>query len=131
MPAQTTDTSERQLTAADNNVQRFGSIIGVKPDKLDDYRELHTDPWPEINQALKAANIRNYSIYLTQLDDGNWMLFSHFEYTGHDFEADMKAMAEMDCVKRWWKETAPCQTPLDSRREGDWWKALEEAYRLD
>lgn len=112
-------------------VQRFGTVIGVRPEKLDYYKELHANPWPVVNKALKDANIRNYSIYLTQFDDGKWYLFSYFEYTGTAFEVDTEKMAAIDELKRWWKETDPCQIPFESRKDGDWWKTMEEVYHLD
>ena len=112
-------------------VQRYGAVIGVKPEKLQYYKELHAHPWSSVNQAITDANIRNYSIYLTQFDDGNWYLFGYFEYTGDDFEADMKKMAGDSETKRWWKETDPCQRPLENRKEGEWWKNMEEVYHLD
>lgn len=114
-----------------SEVQRFATVIGVKPEKLEYYKQLHANPWPRVNQALKEANVRNYSIYLTQFDDGKWYLFSYLEYTGSDFDADMKKMAAIDELKRWWKETGPCQTPLENRKDDEWWKALEEVYHLD
>lgn len=40
-------------------------------------------------------------------------------------------MAAIDELKRWWKETDPCQIPFESRKDGDWWKTMEEVYHLD
>ena len=116
---------------AQDKVQRYGAVIGVEPDKLDHYKKLHANPWPSVNKALKDANIRNYSIYLTQFDDGKWRLFSYFEYTGDNFEADMKKLAGNDDVQRWWKETKPCQIPFRTRKADEWWKSMEEVYHLD
>lgn len=113
------------------SVTRYGAVIGVKPEKLDYYKKLHADPWPSVNNALKEANIQNYSIYLTQFDDGKWYLFAYFEYSGTDFDADMKKLGENSEVQRWWKETDPCQIALESRKEGEWWKTMEEVYHLD
>ncbi len=113
------------------HVERFGAVIGVKPDKLEYYKQLHAKPWPTVDKAVKGANIHNYSIYLTQFDDGKWYLFGYFEYTGNDFEADMKKLADDNEVKRWWKETDPCQIGLENRKEGEWWKTMEEVYHLD
>lgn len=28
----------------------------------------------------------------------------------------------------WWKETDPCQMPLDSAGEGEWWAEMEEGF---
>ena len=47
------------------------------------------NPWPEVNEMIKKCNISNYSIYYR-----NGYLFSCFEYTGDDYEADMKKMAD-------------------------------------
>ena len=107
-------------------VQRIGWVIKVKAEKLDYYKKLHANPWPEVNAKLKEVNIQNYSIYYR---DG--LLFSYLEYTGNDFDADMKKMAADSTTQRWWKLTDPCQEPVDSAEEGVWWADLEEVYHLD
>lgn len=107
-------------------VKRFGWVIKVKPEKLAYYKELHANPWPEVNAMIKECNIQNYSIYFR---DG--LLFSYLEYTGEDFEADMKKMAADPMTQKWWKETDPCQEPVDSAGEGVWWADMEEVYHLD
>ncbi len=112
-------------------VQRYASVIGVKAEVLDKYKALHANPWPEINAKLKHVNIQNYSIYLTQFPDGNHYLFGYFEYTGKDFDADMKRMADDPKTKEWWSLTDPMQLPLENRNEGEWWKSMEEVYHLD
>jgi len=116
--------------AADKQVQRFGQVIGLKPEKKDYYNELHANPWPEINTMLKKCNIRNYSIYETEID-GKLYLFAYFEYTGEDFKKDMEAVAADPKTKEWWKETDPCQIRLAGTPEGQQWKAMEEVYHLD
>ena len=62
-------------------------------------------------RQLKACHVQNYSIYEKEID-GKLYLFSYLEYTGHDFDADMKKMAADPETQRWWKETDPCQSPL-------------------
>ncbi|MBU4270642.1 MAG: L-rhamnose mutarotase [Planctomycetes bacterium] len=111
-------------------VQRFGSVIGLLPEKKDYYNELHAHPWPEINEMLKKCNIRNYSIHETELD-GKLYLFSYFEYVGDDFKADMAKMAADPKTQEWWKETAPCQIRLPGTPEGEQWKSIPEVYHLD
>jgi L-rhamnose mutarotase len=108
------------------NIKRHGWVIRVKPEKLDEYKQLHTNPWPEVNSMIKECNIRNYSIYYR---DG--FLFSYLEYTGNDFEADMKKMAADPTTRNWWKLTDPCQEPVDSAEEGVWWADMEEVFHLD
>jgi L-rhamnose mutarotase len=105
---------------------RFGSVIKVKPEKLDEYKALHADPWPGVNQMIKNCNISSFSIYYR---DG--YLFSYMEYTGENFEADMKKMAADSLTQEWWKLTDPCQEPVESAGEGVWWASMEEVYHLD
>jgi len=74
-------------------LKRFGSVIGLDPEKEQYYRELHADVWPTIVDRIRQSNIQNYSIYVTEIR-GQKYLFSYFEYVGTDLEADMKAMAD-------------------------------------
>lgn len=106
--------------------KRYGSVIKVKPEKLDYYKALHADPWPQVLATITASNIRNYTIYL---HDG--YLFSHYEYWGEDYEADMKKMAADPVTQEWWKETAPCQEPVPNHKEGEWWARMEEVFHHD
>jgi L-rhamnose mutarotase len=110
---------------------RYGSVIGLRTEKLDEYKRLHAAVWSEVAKAIHEANIRNYSIYLRRLPDGNYYLFSYFEYVGADFKADMKRMAANPDVKRWWTFTDPCQKPLDDRKSGQWWASMEEVFHQD
>ena len=58
--------------------QRFGSVIGMRAEKLDEYKKLHAAVWPEVLKRIKQSNIQNYSIYLRKMPDGNNYLFSYF-----------------------------------------------------
>lgn len=107
-------------------VVRYGWVIKVKPEKLDEYKALHANPWPGVNKMIRECNIRNYSIYYR---DG--YLFSYLEYTGENFEADMKRMAADSVTQEWWTLTDPCQEPVESAGEGIWWADMEEVYHLD
>jgi len=109
-------------------VRRYGSVIEVKAEKLDYYRQLHANAWPGVLKMIKECHIQNYSIYLTQFPDGRWYLFGYFEYAGDDFEADMARMAADPTTKQWWKETDPCQAPLANRKEGERWKTMDEVF---
>ena len=107
-------------------MKRYGMVIKVKPDKLEEYKRLHAEPWPGVLATLRACNFRNYSIYYK---DG--LLFSYLEYVGSDFEADNAKMAADPVTREWWKLTDPCQEPLASRAEGEWWAGMEELFHLD
>ena len=111
-------------------VQRFGSCIGLRSEKKERYNDLHAHPWPEITAMIKKCNIRNYSIYETEID-GKIYLFSYFEYVGDNFEADMAKMAADPKTKEWWKETDPCQERLPGTPEGKQWMEMAEVFHLD
>lgn len=111
--------------------QRFGSVINLRNEKEAEYRRLHAAVWPEVVRAVHDANIRNYSIYLRRLPDGNLYLFSYLEYVGQDYASDMRKLAANPKVKEWWKLTDPCQQPLPDRKPGEWWAPLEEVAHLD
>ena len=107
-------------------MKRYGSVIRVRPEKLDEYKRLHAASWPGVLKMIYDCNIRNYSIYYR---DG--FLFSYFEYIGEDYGADMAKMAKDPETQRWWKETDPCQQPVDTAAEGEWWAAMEEVFHTD
>jgi len=107
-------------------MKRYGSVIGVRPEKLAEYKKLHAAVWPDVLKMIKECNIRNYSIYYR---DG--LLFSYFEYVGNDYEADMAKMAADPATQKWWDVCKPCQKPLDTRKEGEWWADAEEVFHVD
>ena len=108
--------------------QRMGMMIGVKPERIAEYKRLHADVWPEVLEMIRACNIHNYTIFLREPEN---LLFSYWEYAGVDFEADMALMAEHEPTRRWWQLTDPCQTPLASRAEGEKWVGMEEVFHAD
>lgn len=110
-------------------VKRYASVIGLRPEKEAYYRGLHAEVWPTVLDALRRANIRNYSIYVTQID-GKRYLFSYFEYVGDDFDADMARVAADPETQRWWQETDPCQIPLPDRDSGARWQDMEMVFLM-
>ena len=117
--------------AAKKAPARFGSVIGLRAEKMAEYKKLHAAIWPAVAKMIHEANIRNYSIYLRKLPDGNYYLFSYFEYVGQDFAADMAKMAADPETRRWWTFTDPCQTPLADRKPGQQWADMEEVFHQD
>ena len=61
-------------------MQRFGQVIGVKPERYQEYVAAHAAVWPGVLARIRDSNIRNYSIY--SFGD---RLFAYFEYVGDDF----------------------------------------------
>ena len=112
-------------------MQRYGSVLELRKDKMDEYKQLHREVWPEILKMIKECNIRNYSIYLGELEKERYYLFSYFEYVGDDFDGDMGKMAADPMTQKWWDLCKPCQRPLETRAEGQWWMDMEEVFHCD
>lgn len=109
---------------------RYGMVTGIRPERIADYKKLHAAVWPGVVKKISECNIRNYSIYLKEIE-GRYFLFSYFEYKGGNFEEDMKKMAADTTTQRWWSETAPTQLPLpDAAAAGQTWSAMEEVMHL-
>ena len=107
-------------------MKRYGQLIRVKPDALEEYKAYHASVWPEILAMIRACNIHNYSIYHK---DG--YLFAYFEYVGDDFAADMAKMAADPKTQEWWAIMMPMQDPLPTRAAGEWWASMEEVFHTD
>ena len=113
------------------HVQRYGSVIGVRPEKAAEYRRLHTRVWPGVLHRLRECNIRNYSIYFKEIEPGKFLLFSYFEYTGNDFAQDSAALAADPEIQAWWKLTDPCQIPVPLHKPGESWAGMEEVFHTE
>ena len=109
-------------------MQRMGMVIGLKPEKIAEYKRLHAAVWPEILDMISQCNIRNYSIFLKEPEN---MLFGYWEYHGTDFDADAAKMAADPKTQEWWDICMPCQEPLESRKDGEWWAMMEEVFHHD
>jgi L-rhamnose mutarotase len=107
-------------------MKRYGSVIKIKPEKLEEYKRLHDTIWSGVLKMISDCNIRNYSIYHK---DG--YLFSYFEYIGENYEADMAKMAADPETQRWWDVCMPCQQPLETRAPGEWWAEMEEVFHTN
>ena len=112
-------------------LQRYGSIIGLKPEKIATYKELHKAVWPGVLKMIKDCHIRNYSIFLKEIEPGKFYLFSYLEYAGTDYAADMARMAADPTTRKWWKLTDPTQARLRIRRRGEKWAGMEEVFHID
>jgi len=106
-------------------MQRYGSVVRLRPEHEEEYIRLHADVWPAVRAQITASNITNYSIFLR---DG--YLFSYFEYVGDDFDADMAAMAEDPETQRWWAVCTPCQERLPTAADGEQWSPMTEVFHL-
>jgi L-rhamnose mutarotase len=108
-------------------VKRVGMVIGIDPQYIPEYKKLHADDSPGVRDLLTKYNMRNFSIYLHEID-GKWYEFGYYEYVGDDFEADMAKLDAEPRNKAWLEICDPMQVPLKGEKS---WAVMEEVYHND
>jgi L-rhamnose mutarotase len=93
-------------------MQRVCFVLNVRPDRIEEYRQRHSEVWPEMRQALADAGWHNYSLFLR--DDG--LLVGYVETA--DFAAALAAMAATEVNARWQAEMAPLFEAMGSAGAG-------------
>lgn len=111
----------------DATAKRVGMVIGLRPEKIAEYKKLHADSQPGVRDLLRKYHIRSFSIFLHQID-GKWYEFGYYEYTGDDYEADMAKMDAEPRTKEWLKVCDPMQIPLEGEKS---WAMMEQVYYND
>lgn len=108
----------------------YGSIVGLDPAKEKLYRELHANVWPEVVAAITKANIRNFTVYLTEIESRRYLV-STFEYIGSDPAKDFASMAADPVTReKWWPITDGCQIRLPGTPAGAQWRSMERINHL-
>jgi len=107
------------------NVKRIGMVIKIKPDRLNEYLKLHADTNPGVRDLLSKYNMRNFSIFMTRLEDGNYYEFGYYEYWGKDFDSDVAALNKEPRNAEWLKVCDPMQIPLKGETS---WKIMQKIY---
>ena len=109
-------------------MKRQAHISRIRPEKLNEYIELHANPWPGVLKAISESHIENYSIFHQPMPSGEHLLFSYFEYTGTNIEADMAKMAANKTIQQWWDVCKPCLEPITPLPEGEVWNPITSIF---
>jgi L-rhamnose mutarotase len=100
-------------------------LLKVRADRLEEYKERHTDVWPEMLDALRQSGWHNYSLFLRR--DG--LLVGYLETP--DFVRACAAMKEHPVNDRWQTEMAPFFEALTEGGADDNMLPLAEIFHLD
>jgi L-rhamnose mutarotase len=73
---------------------QYAWVLEVRPGYEEEYVRRHQEIWPEMVEALRAAGIRNYSIFRHGLT-----LFGYFETD--DIEKTREYLANDETNRRW------------------------------
>ena len=109
--------------ADDDGILRIGMVVGLKQERIADYRMLHDGPG--VRDLLQAHNIRNFNIFLQKMPDGKFYEFAYYEYHGADYEADLARLAKAPRNIAWLKQTDATQTPLEGHKS---WAVMERIF---
>jgi L-rhamnose mutarotase len=110
----------------ETSMQRIAVVIQVRPERLDEYRRLHDPIWPELAAELKAAGVRNYSLWLRP--DGTE--FGYLECD--DWSAACAYLAKSEIHTRWQNLMNDfLLTPTDAAVGGQPVLMLERSFLLE
>lgn len=106
-------------------VPRVCFTLQVDPSRLDEYRALHAEVWPEMLTALRDAGWRGYTLHLR--DDG--LLVGVLETD--DLAAAQAAMERTDVNREWQEQMAPFFSDLADGHPDRAMHVLEQVFDLD
>ena len=104
-------------------VKRVGMVIGIKPEQIQVYKDLHAGPG--VRDLLRQAHIHNFSIYLQSFPDGRFYEFAFYEYSGVDYAADLAWLAEQPANQAWLALCDPMQIPFPGESG---WSMMEPIF---
>ncbi len=102
---------------------RKAFVMTVDADQHEEYEKRHKPIWPELEAALKAHGVQNYSIFL---DADTHQLFAYAEV---ESEAQWASIAEEKICQKWWRymrdimPSNPDNSPIA--------KDLREVFHID
>jgi L-rhamnose mutarotase len=74
---------------------KYAWVWNIKPECIEEYVQMHLNPWPEIMKAHSEAGFKNYSIF----QNGTQFIYV-FECDIDPNEAFAKVVKDPDCA-RW------------------------------
>lgn len=104
-------------------MQRVAFVMKLKDGQVAEYRRRHTEIWPEMLIALRAAGIHNYSIFL----HGD-QLFAYLEV--EDFDHMAKTLAA-DPTNIHWQETMQSLIEITIDPQTNFSLVLPEMFHMD
>ncbi len=106
-------------------MHRYCFLLQVRPDRLEEYTQRHTQVWPDMLRALADSGWRNYSIFAR--NDG--LLVGYVE--ADDLDAAQAAMQQRAVNARWQADMAPFFVGIDGRAPDEGFVLLTEIFHLE
>lgn len=107
---------------------RYGMVIGLHAEKIEQYKKLHKAVWPQVLDVISRNGVRNFTIFLKEPEN---LLFGVFDFDGTDYAEAARRIDAEPVVQDWYRLTEPCQKPLEGRHQGEWWAFMENVFHMD
>jgi len=107
-------------------MKRIGFLLKVKKEKLEEYKKIHENVWPEMLEAITRSGWHNYSLFMRE--DGT--LFGYFE-TPTDLQTALDEMGKEEINTKWQEMMAPYFESVSGGRADEILVELEEVFHLD
>ena len=107
-------------------IQRYGMAVRLKDEKRQYYIDNHANVWPEVLEELKKINVQNYSIFLKED-----FMFGYLEYTGNDFDGDMRKMQQIPIVDKWTNLMIDCFNPFPNNDDNESWVMMDQIFFME
>lgn len=105
------------------------AAVGIRPDELETYLELHRQQPDAVRQAMKAAHILSYKMYLLRSQN---LVISVSSRDAASLVTDRKQMDNDRAMQEWLRTCRAMQLALPGERNEppSLWSALPEVYAL-
>lgn len=109
----------------ESEMRRVGFQLKVREERIDEYKRVHREVWPEMLEALRRNGWHNYSLFLRP--DGT--LFGYFE-TPSSFQDALDGMAIEEVNARWQTAMQPYFEGVGAHAD-QMMLELDEVFHLD
>ena len=86
----------------------------LKPGTVDEYRRRHDAIWPDLAEAISAAGIYDYSIFL---DEETLSLFAVLKLRDDNSQDELP---DQPVMRRWWDHMAPLMVVEPDNKPVEW-----------
>ena len=112
-----------------SQILRSVAAVGIRPEALETYLELHRQQPDAVRRAMRAAHIQNYRMYLLRSQN---VVISVSERDAATLAADKRQMDNDPIMQDWLRTCRAMQIALPGERNEppSLWAALPEVYTL-
>ena len=110
-------------------VKRYCQILTLKDDPglMAEYREWHSNVWPEVLEGIRSVGILDHEIYM----HGNILFMILVTPADFDFEKQMALLATLPGQAEWEALMARFQESDPGASSADKWTRMERIFKLE